>query len=49
MTFDRVCIRKHDFLSRWHDMDPNTKQKYEQFGMILLGKLPNEQAIKHTY
>lgn len=47
-TIRRTWLREREFLARWHDMDINTGEKYEHFGMVLLGKQP-AKIISGTY
>jgi len=37
-SFRKTWLREYEFLARWHDLDPGKNRKYEQFGMVLLGK-----------
>jgi len=46
-SFRRTWLREHEFLARWHDMDPSTNRKYEKFGMVLLGREPAGKAPEH--
>lgn len=46
-SFRRTWLREYEFLARWHDLDSNRNQKFEQFGMVLLGKEPVKQTAKH--
>lgn len=46
-SFRRTWLREYEFLARWHDMDLDRNRKYEQFGMVLLGREPLKQAPKH--
>ena len=43
----RTWLREREFLARWHDMDIKTAEKYEHFGMVLLGKQPAKLSLKH--
>lgn len=43
----RTWLREREFLARWHDMDSKTGEKYEHFGMVLLGKQPSKLALEH--
>lgn len=43
----RTWLREREFLARWHDMDPKTGEKYEHFGMVLLGKQPGTMNVEH--
>ncbi len=49
---DPASIRPHlaageEFLARWHDVDVKTGEKYEHFGMVLLGKQPAKLSLEH--
>jgi predicted double-glycine peptidase len=46
-SFRRTWLREYEFLARWHDSDSNTNRKYEQFGMVLLGREPVKQTAEH--
>jgi len=46
-SFRRTWLREHEFLARWHDMDPTTNRKYERFGMVLLGREPAGKTPEH--
>ncbi|MFO7570212.1 MAG: N-formylglutamate amidohydrolase [Smithellaceae bacterium] len=46
-TIRRTWLREREFLARWHDMDPSTGEKYEHFGMVLLGKQPAKLSLEH--
>ncbi len=46
-SFRRTWLRENEFLARWHDKDTNTNTKYEQFGMVLLGKEPVVRTSEH--
>ena len=46
-SFRRTWLREREFLARWHDRDPDTHEKYEHFGMVLLGKVPAKKAVEH--
>jgi len=43
----RAWLREREFLARWHDMDPKTGEKFEHFGMVLLGKNPAKLSPEH--
>ncbi|MCK9230186.1 MAG: N-formylglutamate amidohydrolase [Syntrophales bacterium] len=43
----RTWLREREFLARWHDADPRTGEKYEHFGMVLLGKQPSQRVLEH--
>lgn len=46
-SFRKTWLREYEFLARWHDLDPGKNRKYEQFGMVLLGKEPMIHAPEH--
>ena len=46
-SFRRTWLTEDEFLVRWHDMDRRTGEKFEHFGMVLLGKAPTGQTIEH--
>jgi len=46
-SFRRTWLRDYEFVARWHDLDPTRNQKYERFGMVLLGKEPVRQTAVH--
>ncbi len=46
-TIRRTWLREREFMARWHDMDPKTGEKYEHFGMVLLGKQPAKLSLEH--
>jgi predicted double-glycine peptidase len=46
-SFRRTWLREYEFLARWHDLDSGKNLKYEQFGMVLLGKEPMIHAPEH--
>jgi predicted double-glycine peptidase len=46
-TIRRTWLREREFLARWHDMDTKTSEKYEHFGMVLLGKQPAKLSLEH--
>jgi predicted double-glycine peptidase len=43
----RTWLREREFLARWHDMHPKSGEKYEHFGMVLLGKQPATLSFEH--
>jgi predicted double-glycine peptidase len=46
-SFRRTWLREYEFLARWHDLDSGRNQKYEQFGMVLLGREPMVHVPEH--
>jgi predicted double-glycine peptidase len=46
-SFRRTWLREYEFLARWHDLDSEKNRKYEQFGIVLLGKEPALITAQH--
>ena len=46
-TIRRTWLREREFLARWHDLDAKTGEKYEHFGMVLLGRQPARLSLEH--
>jgi len=46
-TIRRTWLREREFLARWHDLDIKTGEKYEHFGMVLLGRQPAKLSLEH--
>jgi predicted double-glycine peptidase len=46
-SFRRTWLREYEFLARWHDLDSSKNRRYEQFGMVLLGREPIIHASEH--
>lgn len=46
-TIRRTWLREREFLARWHDVNPKTGEKYEHFGMVLLGRQPAKLSLEH--
>lgn len=44
----RTWLKEREFLARWHDKDPETGEKFEHFGMVLLGKQPSQGILEHV-
>ncbi|MBN1188877.1 MAG: C39 family peptidase [Dehalococcoidales bacterium] len=42
-SFRKTWMTEEEFLVRWHDTDPLTNARLEQFAMVLLGKEPAPQ------
>jgi ABC-type bacteriocin/lantibiotic exporter with double-glycine peptidase domain len=42
-SFRKTWMTEEEFLVRWHDMDPTTETRLDQFAMVLLGKEPAPQ------
>ena len=43
----RTWLKEDEFIARWHDVDPRTKQRLIRFGMILRGKEPAKKTMEH--
>jgi uncharacterized protein YvpB len=46
-SFRRTWMTEEEFIVRWHDIDPGTKEKLDHFAMVLLGKEPAPKAVDH--
>jgi len=46
-SFRKTWLTEEEFMARWHDADPISQQKLEQFGMVLLGKEPQNPSMEH--
>ncbi|MBI2832594.1 MAG: C39 family peptidase [Chloroflexi bacterium] len=48
-SFRRTWLMEEEFLARWHDVDPATGARLEQFALVLLGKqpAPPSKTIEH--
>jgi predicted double-glycine peptidase len=46
-TIRRTWLREREFLARWHDINLKTGEKFEHFGMVLLGKQPAKLFLEH--
>ena len=46
-SFRRTWLTEQEYLARWHDVDPKTGEKYEQFAIVLLGKEPIQKVMEH--
>jgi predicted double-glycine peptidase len=46
-SFRRTWMAEEEFIARWHDVDPRTKEKLDHFAMVLLGKEPAYKALEH--
>ncbi len=46
-SFRRTWLTEEEYLARWHDVDPKTGEKYEQFAIVLLGKEPIQKVMQH--
>ena len=42
-SFRKTWMTEEELLIRWHDIDPVTKKRLDQFAMVLLGKEPAPQ------
>jgi predicted double-glycine peptidase len=43
----RTWMTEEEFIARWHDVDPRTKERLDHFGMVLLGKKPVRKVLEH--
>ena len=43
----RTWMTEEEFLARWHDRDPKTYKKSQNFAMVLMGKEPVTRAPEH--
>lgn len=46
-SFRRTWLREYEFMARWHDLDADRNQRYDRFGMVLLGKEPILHTAQH--
>jgi hypothetical protein len=48
-SFRKTWMAEEKFLIRWHDVDPLTNTRLEQFAMVLLGKepAPPDKSMEH--
>ncbi len=46
-AFYRTWLGNGEFMARWHDLDPNSGRKLEQFAMVLRGRAPVGKVIEH--
>jgi predicted double-glycine peptidase len=46
-SFRRTWMTEEEFIARWHDVDPRTKEKLDHFAMVLLGKQPARKVLEH--
>jgi predicted double-glycine peptidase len=46
-SFRKTWMTEEEFVARWHDIDPRTQEKLDQFAMVLLGKQPAKKVIEH--
>jgi len=46
-SFRRTWLSEREFMSRWHDRDPETNEVLEHFGMVLMGKQPATKTPEH--
>ena len=45
-SFRRTWLRESEFLARWHNRDPSTKENLEHFAMVLLGKRSGQKNAR---
>jgi predicted double-glycine peptidase len=45
----RAWMTEEEFIARWHDVDPRTKERLDNFGMVLFGKepIPAGETLEH--
>jgi len=45
----RTWMTEEEFIARWHDVDPRTKERLDNFGMVLFGKepVPAGKVLEH--
>jgi ABC-type bacteriocin/lantibiotic exporter with double-glycine peptidase domain len=46
-SFRKTWLTEDEFLARWHDVNPRTKEEFDHFAMVLLGKEPAKKALEH--
>jgi predicted double-glycine peptidase len=46
-SFRRTWMTEEEFIVRWHDVDPRTQERLDQFAMVLLGKQPAKKVLEH--
>ena len=46
-SFRRTWMTEEEFIVRWHDANPRTKERYDHFAMVLLGKQPARKVLEH--
>ena len=46
-SFRKTWMTEEEFIARWHDIDPRTQEKLDQFAMVLLGKQPAKKVLEH--
>lgn len=46
-SFRRTWLTAEEFVFRWHDVDPRTKERLDHFAMVLLGKPPASKKLEH--
>jgi ABC-type bacteriocin/lantibiotic exporter with double-glycine peptidase domain len=46
-SFRKTWMTEKEFISRWHDVDPRTKERLDHFAMVLLGKQPARKVLEH--
>ena len=43
----KTWMTEEEFNSRWHDVDPRTKERLDHFAMVLLGRQLARKALEH--
>jgi len=46
-SFHRTWLTEDELNARWHDVDPSTQERFDQFAMVLKGKEPAGKKIEH--
>lgn len=46
-SFRKTWMTEEEFISRWHDVDPRTKERLDHFAMVLPGKQPARKVLEH--
>ena len=46
-SFRKTWMTEEELISRWHDVDPRTKERLDHFAMVLLEKQPARKVLEH--
>ncbi|MDD4858780.1 MAG: cysteine peptidase family C39 domain-containing protein [Dehalococcoidales bacterium] len=46
-SFRRTYLTEDELIARWHDVDPATQERFDQFAMVLRGKQPASKKMEH--
>lgn len=46
-SFQRTWLTEEEFDARWHDTEPDTKEEFNHFGIVLTGKTPVTRTMEH--